>query len=268
MVSSSHVVSAAPSSSGGGLLTLCPCSSVRFLSWETVLHKLLQHESFPRATDLHELSQRGSLPRGAVLQEQAAPVWVPHRVTSPASKPAPAWAPPFTCLQVLAGACCSMGSPWGHSFLQASTCSGVGSLPRATGGDLLDCGPPWSTGGQPASPPSSSRAAREGSLLWYLGQFLPTTSSLTLVSAELFLSQSLSPLSSLPSHPEFFLPFLKYVITEALPLSLIGLALGSSRSVSEPAGTGFIRHGGSFLQLLTEATPISPLLPKPCHAKP
>jgi len=55
-----------------------------------------------------------------------------------------------------------------------------------------------------------------------------------------------------------FFPLLKYVITEALPLSLIGLALASGGSILEPAGTGFIRHGGSFLQLLTEATSITP----------
>jgi len=77
MVSSSHIVSAAPSSSGGELLTLCPCSSVRSLSRETALHKLLQRESFPWAAALHELPQRGSFPWGAVLQEQAAPAWVP-----------------------------------------------------------------------------------------------------------------------------------------------------------------------------------------------
>jgi len=87
MVSSSHVVSAAPSSSGGGLLTLFPCSSIRSLSQETVLHKLLQHGPFPWAAALHELPQHGSFPRGAVLQEQAAPAWVPHGLTSPASKP-------------------------------------------------------------------------------------------------------------------------------------------------------------------------------------
>jgi len=39
----------------------------------------------------------------------------------------------------------------GHSLLQASTCSGVGSLPWSTGGYLLH-GPPWTAGGQPASP--------------------------------------------------------------------------------------------------------------------
>jgi len=143
-------------SSGGGLLALCPCSSVRSLSQETVLHKLLQCESFPRAAALHELLQCGSLPQGGVLQEQAAPAWVPHGVTSPVSKPAMVWAPLSTDPQVPAGACSSGGSPWGHSFLQASTCSGMGSLPRATGGYLLHRGPPWAAGGQLASPWSSS----------------------------------------------------------------------------------------------------------------
>jgi len=77
VVSSSHVVSAAPCPSGGGLLTLFPSSSMKSLSQETVVHKLLQLESFPRAAALHELPQRGSFPRGAVFQEQAAPAWVP-----------------------------------------------------------------------------------------------------------------------------------------------------------------------------------------------
>ena len=104
-----HIVSAAPSSSGGGLLTLCPCSSVRSLSWETVLHKLLQYESFPWAAALHKLPQRGSLPRGAVLQEQAAPV-----------------------------------SPWGYKPCQ-QTCSGVGSSLHGSAGldrSLLQCRAP------------------------------------------------------------------------------------------------------------------------------
>jgi len=101
VVSSSHVVSAAPCPSGEGLLTLFPCSSMRSLSQETALCELLQRESFPRAAALHELLQRGSLPQGAVLQEQAAPAWIPHGVTSPASKPAPVWASLSTGLQVL-----------------------------------------------------------------------------------------------------------------------------------------------------------------------
>jgi len=167
-----------------------------------------------------------------------------HGVTGPASKPAPAWAPLSTGLQVLAGACSSAGSPWGHSFLQASTCSSVGSLPWAAGGDLLHRGPPWTAGGQPASP-RSSRVAREGSLLQHFGHLLPPPASLTLVSAELFLSHHLTPLST-----------------------LLGLALGSGGSVLEPTGTGVIRHGGSFLQLLTEATPIAHPATKTLPRKP
>jgi len=46
------------------------------------------------------------------------------------------------------------------------------------------------------------------------------------------------------------------------------LALASGGSVLEPAGTGFIRHGGSFSQLLPEATPTAPPLPKPCQTIP
>jgi len=115
----------------------------------------------------------------------------------------------------------------------------------------------------------SSRVAREGSLLQHIEHLLHPASSLSLVSAELFLSHRLIPLSLLPFHHRvFFLPCLKYVIPEALPPLLFGLALASGGSVLEPAGTGFIRHGGSFSQLLTEATPIAPPLSKPCHANP
>ena len=144
MVSSSHGVSAASSSSGGGLLESFPCSSRESLSWETVLHKLLQCES---------------LPRGADLQEQAAPVWVPHGVTSPASKPALAWAPLFTGPQVRPGACSSVGFPWATAsfgclhLLQRGVLHGlqVESLHPL----IL---PPWAAGGQPASPSWSQLA--------------------------------------------------------------------------------------------------------------
>jgi len=111
----------------GGLLTLCPCSSVG---------------SHPLETVPHELPQRGSLPCGAVLQEQAAPVCIPHGVTGPVSKPAPPWAPLSMGSHTLPRACSSVGSPRGHSFLQASTCSGVGSS-LGYRWNLLLCGPPW-----------------------------------------------------------------------------------------------------------------------------
>jgi len=96
----------------------------------------------------------------------------------------------------------------GHSLLQASTYSNVGSLPWATGGYLLHCGPPWAAGEQPASPWSSAQAAREDSLLRHLAHLFPPPSSLTLVSAELFLSHHLTPVSQLPFHRRvFFFPF-------------------------------------------------------------
>jgi len=241
-VSSSHAVSAAPSSSGGGLLILFPCSKVRSLSQETVLHKLLQRESFPWATALHELPQRGSFPQGAVLQEQAAPAWVPHGVTSPASKT-------LRCGLLSPRVCSSCQEPapaWGssqyNSFLQASTCSGVGFIAKATDGYLLHCGPPWSAGGQPASPWSFNMSCK-GKLSAPASQALPPHSLFT----HLGVCRVVSPLSSLPFHRcFFFLPLLKYVITEELPQSLIGLALASIGSILEPAGTGSIRYGGRF----------------------
>ena len=45
---------------------------------------------------------------------------------------------------------------------------------------------------------------------------------------------------------QFFPPLLKYAITEALPLLLMGSALASGGSVLEPAGINFIGHRGSF----------------------
>jgi len=150
--------------------------------------------------------------------------------------------------------CC----PWGYSFLQASTCSSLGSFPQATGGDLLHHGPPWTAGEQPASPWSSSQVAREGSLLRHFGHLLPPSYFTDLgVCRVVSLTSSRSSLSTAVSLLRFFLPFLEYVITEALPPSLIGLGLGlgSSGSVLEPASTGFIKRGRSFSQ------PCSP----PCY---
>lgn len=87
VVSSSHIVSVTPFTSAEGLLIMFPCSSVGSFPQET-LHELLHCESILRVTVTHELFQCGSIPIHAVPQEQAA-VWFSHRVTSPASKPAP-----------------------------------------------------------------------------------------------------------------------------------------------------------------------------------
>jgi len=74
------------------LLILFPCSSMGSHPWEIVLRKLLQCVSCLQAAVLHELLHHVSFLWGTVLQEQTDPVWVPHGVTSPASKHAPAWA--------------------------------------------------------------------------------------------------------------------------------------------------------------------------------
>jgi len=82
--------------------------------------------------------------------------------------------------------------------------------PRAAGGYLFHHGPPWAVP-WPASLWSSP---------WAVGQSL---------------LQSLEHLL-----------LLKYVITEVLPLLLIGLALASGRSILEPAVIGSIRLRGNF----------------------
>ena len=92
----------------------------------------------------------------------------------------------------------------------------------------------------------------------------PLSSSLTWGSAGVF---HVFSLFQLLFHSHFF-PLLKSVIPEALPLSLVGSALPSSGSVLEPAGIGSVGHRGSFQQLLTEATPVTLMLPKPCHTNP
>ena len=128
-VSSSHVVSAAPSSSGREGLTRFPLSSVGSVPRETVLHELLQRV----------------LPMG-YSSSRTAPAWVPCMGCSPSGADCSSVGPPRghkpcqqTCFgvgsslhratgpQVLPGACSSAGFPRGHSVLRASTCSGVGS---------------------------------------------------------------------------------------------------------------------------------------------
>jgi len=149
-VSSSHFVSATPSSPGRGLLTIFPCSSLGSLPWETVLHEVFQQESFPWAAVLHELPLCGSLPMGCSPSGTGCCslptnlLW--HGLL-------------FTGPQALPGACSSVGFPWGHSLLWMHPSALVWGLSRAAGGYLIHHGRPWSAGGQPPSPWSSSLAA-------------------------------------------------------------------------------------------------------------
>lgn len=85
---------------------------------------------------------------------------------------------------------------------------------------------------------------------WSTSFLLP----LTLVSAELFCQfLLLSPAAIV----QVFSHFLKYVIPEVLPPLLMGLALATSRSIWEPAGTGSIGHG-KILAAFHQSHPCSP----------
>jgi len=195
-------------------------------------NRLLQLESPMGSQALPaNLLQRGLLsPRVCRSCQEPAPAWAAHKVTASfGHPPAPAWGPPL-----------------------------------AAGGYLLHRGPPWTAGGQPASPWSSSRAAGE-CLLQCLERLPPSFFTDLGVCRVISLKYFHSSVST--DVPQHVFPLLKYVIPEALP-SLIGSALASSWSVLELAGTGSVRHGENFWHLLREAIPVAPLLPKPCHRSP
>jgi len=156
-VSSSHLVSAAPSSSGGGLLTRCPCSNVR---------------SLPRAAALHELPQHGSPPQGhKPCQQTCSSVGSSiHGSTGPGRS-------------LLWRGVPSTGYRWRSTPLWTSMdCRGTSCLTMVF---------------------STSCKERLSALTFQ--EPPPPPSSLTLVSAELFLSHRLTPLCQLLF---FLLPFL------------------------------------------------------------
>jgi len=243
-VRSSHI--AAPFSSGGGLLTLFLYSSMRSLLWETVtgtdcssVGPPWSHKSFQqicsrvesslymstgpgRSLFQHGLSKRsqlplgihllrrGSVPWGAVLQEQAAPAWVPHGVASPASKPALVQASLSPQVQ---RSCQEPVSVWASHRVTASfkhPPALVWGLPGTAGGYRIQCGPPWTAEGTACLTILSFKGCR-GISAPVPGAPPPPPSSLALELAKLFLSHSLIPLSRLMFHSKFF-PFLNMFI--------------------------------------------------------
>jgi len=141
VVSSSHVVSATPPSSRGGLLTLLPAPgwvpSHRMWSFR---NRLPQRGSLVGTQVLPaNLLQHGLLaPQGHKFCQEPAPVRAFHGLTTSFRHP-PALA---------------------------------GGPPLAADGYLLHHGSPWAAGGQPASPWSAPWAAGE-SLLQRLEHLLP-----------------------------------------------------------------------------------------------
>lgn len=94
-------------------------------------------------------------------------------------------------------------------------------------------------------------------------------SPLTLVAAELFVLHVFILLCSSCNYNCTIIIFLLLQkTTESLPPFLISPAFVGSESVLEPSGIGSVGHGGSFQKLLTEATTVASLLPKPAYANP
>jgi len=189
------------------------------------------------------------------------------------SQTAPAWVLSMRC-SPSGTDCSSVGPPWGHKLLQ-QTCSSE-DIPRGhsflwahssapvRGLQVDICSAVDLHGLQRDNLPHHDLLHRlHGN--FYSGALSPSPSLLTLVSAELFLSYILTPVSAIVYTAVFFSHLFKYVITEALPLLLISSALANSRPTLEAAGICFIRHSKSFLQ---KPQLYPALIPKSHHANP
>jgi len=174
-------------------------------------------------------------PWGTVLQEQTAPAWVPHRVTNPARKPAPEWAP----LSPQVHRSCQEPAPAWSSCGVTAFFGSIHLLWRGVLHTLLvDM---WSTmdlhglqGGN--LPHHGLHHGLTGNLCFSAWStsfptFLTDLGIYRVISLKC--SHSFIPLQMVLGR---FFSFLKYVITEALPPLLMGLALTSGGSVLEPAG--------------------------------
>jgi len=97
---------------------------------------------------------------------------------------------------------------------------------------------------------------------------LPPPSALTIGSAGLFLSHSLTPLSCCKNchYAEVFSTLSHYY--RGTTRVAVGFGLGQQQ-VHLGAGWHWLHQtGGSFWKLLTETSAVAPPLPKPCHANP
>ncbi|KAM9590846.1 uncharacterized protein ACIBXB_005895 [Morphnus guianensis] len=273
----SRILYQPPSGTGGqGMGFTVSSSHVIFCRF--ILLRGRTHHTLP-------LLQRGVPPTGD-SPPRTSPTWVlPTGCSS--SRTAPAWVLSTVC-SPSGTDCSSVGPPRGHKSCQ-KICSVGSSLHRSAGParSLLQRRVP--TGSQP---PSGTHLLRCGvlhglqvdicstvDLHGLQGDSLPhhglhhrlqgnlCSGAWSISSPSFFTDLGVRRVVSLTcSHsslrlpntpvPTFFL--LKNVITEALPLSLIGSALAGGGSFLEPAGMGSLEHRGSFQQLLTEATPVTP----------
>jgi len=237
---------------------------MRSLSQKTVLHKLLQRESFPRAAALHELPQRrclmGCSPSGTGCSSVG-----PHGVTSPASKPAPVWAPLSTGPQVLPGACSQRGLPTGSQLP-----SGIHLLRH--GVPSMGCrwvsAPPWTSMGCRGTACLTmvfSMGCKGNLFSGILSTFFPFFTDLGVCSC---FSHFISLLSNCHFTTAFFFPFLNMLAQRRYHRCCLAWpwpAVGLSQSQLALALSDIGEASRSFSQ----QPPLqSPPLPKPCHANP
>lgn len=205
--------------------------------------------NFSRVSPSHRLqffTSLGPSPQGAVLQEQAAPAWVPHRVTGPARQPAPVQASHqvrasfrhihLLChgvLQVLQGDLCC---PVNFQGLQGHSCLTRG-FPQAAGEPQLQ--------------------QLEQLLLllfwrWCLQSCLLHIFSLFSSAAVVFC--------------RFFAHLLQSVIPEAPPASLMGSDVARG-SILESAALALLDTREASRIFSQEPALYHPPLPKPGHAQ-
>lgn len=187
----------------------------------------------------------GPFPQGAVLQEQPAPAWDPHRVTI------------LTANLVLCGP-----PPQGHRFCQepvsAQTSQTTASFkypPAPTWNPAQ--GDPWRAMDHHCLTTGRTMSCTMGCFgTW--NHLLPSCTDLPVCFSHML---SLLSLICCLYCAGFFPPF--PTVQEALPPQEMGEAWARGRSAL--AGTSSIRHGRGFWNLLTEA---SPQLRKHCLANP
>lgn len=189
-------------------LTFFPCSSVETHPRDTVLYKLLLLGLFLQAAVLYKLCQHscflwGAVFRNRMFQHEAS--MGPQDLTEAYSITG--------CL------CC-------HSFFQSNPPTSVWDPPQAT---RLKSAGLWTSMGSMTSKlcHHSVHYGLQGNLC---SSIWSSSSPSDLVS--------FTPLCSCCRAAGFYLP--KYAVTEALPTSLPGSALASSKSVLELAETGSV----------------------------
>jgi len=177
----------------------------------------------------------------------------PPWVTSPARKPVPAW-DSFHRQQLLQGACSGVGSPWAAAYFRSHPPAAAWGPSQAAGwiSSLVWCSVGYR--GTTCITMVYSRGCRGISAP-------PLPSSLTLVSARLFISHFSFPAAV----AQRFLPFLEYVIVEMPPSWLLGSAVPCGETIG--AGWNSCVWHRAALASSHRNHPAAPL-PAPGHLPP